>query len=456
MRLQFLNRNKEIRRLKKAILNYKSSFLVIYGRRRVGKSTLLQKIIRPNDIYFLADQSDKFLQIQNLAVEISRVIPGFNEMQYPNWDSLFNNFIRQCKKNIILILDEFPYLVTNAPELPSVLQKIIDQKNLRFHLIICGSSQRMMHGLVMDKTAPLYGRAREILKIKPLRIGWMKKAFKYNSADYIKAYSIWGGIPGYWELASQFTTLPQAIKYLILDRDGVLHNEPWRILTDDLRSTVQTNSLLTLIAYGCHRLSEISTRIQKPATSLTRPLSNLIDLGYIKREIPYGESIKSTKHTLYKLNDPFLCFYYRYIQPNKSLLEVDLINDVYNKINLTLNSHTAGVWEDLARTSTAFINIGGIKWGPANRWWGKGKDGKQIEIDIAAESIDKKYLLIGEVKWGENLNIIHFQKELEKKTDKLPFIKKRKIILAYWLKSHIRNSSKRNIILPQDILKYMR
>lgn len=456
MRLPFLNRVNELKRLKRAILNNSSSLLVIYGRRRIGKSVLLQRIIKSNDIYFLADQNEKVLQIQNLAREISRVFKGFDEVQYPDWESLFNNFNKNCYKGTVLALDEFPYLVYNSPELPSIIQNIIDKNKMNFHLIICGSSQRMMYGLVMDETAPLYGRALEILKLRPLSLGWIKDALNCNPVDCIAAYSIWGGVPHYWQLASQFSNLAESIKYLILDRDGLLHNEPWRLLTDDLRSTVQTNSILLLIANGCHKLSEISARIQKPPTSLTRPLSNLIDLGYIKKEIPYGENLKSTKRTLYKLNDPFLLFWYFYVLPNKSLLEADLIDDVYTQIQKSLNIHISEIWEEIARTSTSYLNIGNKKWKPGYRWWGKGKDGNTLEIDVAAESIDGKAILIGEAKWENKSDLERIQKKLVQQKNNLPFIKDKKVIYAYWLKNYTVKKDVKNVILPKNILDKMR
>jgi len=202
MKLPFLNRDTEIKKIQTALKDKNPVLIVLYGRRRCGKSTLLQHISKKSDIYFLADQRESPLQREALSHEIERIIPHFSDVHYPSWDALLHNLNNQVKKTPSLILDEFPYLVQRSPELPSIIQRFFDlpmKKN--FHLIICGSSQRMMQGIVLDATAPLYGRAKEILRITPLAPGWISKALSLDAAEAIKAYAILGGIPRYWELA---------------------------------------------------------------------------------------------------------------------------------------------------------------------------------------------------------------------------------------------------------------
>jgi hypothetical protein len=336
------------------------------------------------------------------------------------------------------------------------MQKLIDEKP-KIKIIICGSSQRMMQGLVLDSSAPLYGRAEEIIKLHSLEIGWIQKALDLSAIKSIEAYSIWGGVPRYWELAKKYKNQEQALKDLVFDRNGVLHEEPSRLLIDDMQSTVQANSLLLLIANGCHKISEIAARIQIPSTSLGRPLSNLIDLGYVRRELPFGESLKSTKRTLYKINDPFLLFWYKFVQQNKSLLEMNLVDKVYDEFEKKFSMHVSGVWEDLARESTARLNIGGISWKPAQRWWGNGKNGKTMEIDIVAESFDGKILLFGEAKWEEKSNNKKLFEKLDYFIDNFPYMKNRKIVKAVWLKKGRKDMKTSEIIIvPEDVIKTMK
>jgi uncharacterized protein len=456
LKLDFFDRQKEIIRLKEVLSSTDPAFAVVYGRRRIGKSTLLQKIISEKDIYYCADQRNSSLQIVSLAEEISRIIPGFADAEYPSWKALLSSLISRAPHKLNLVLDEFPYLVQMSPELPSILQKLIDEK-AKIKIVICGSSQRMMQGLVLDSSAPLYGRAEEIIKLHSLEIGWIQKALDLSAIKSIEAYSIWGGVPRYWELAKKYKNQEQALKELVFDRNGVLHEEPLRLLIDDMQSMVQANSLLLLIANGCHKISEIAARIQIPSTSLGRPLSNLIDLGYIKRELPFGESLKSTKRTLYKINDPFLLFWYKFVQQNKSLLERNLVDEVYTEFEKKFPLHVSEVWENLARESTARLNIGGISWKPAQRWWGNGKNGKAMEIDVIAESFDEKMLLFGEAKWEENSNVKALFEKLNYYVDNFPHVKNRKVFKAIWLKKGRKDiKTRETIISPEDIIETMK
>ncbi len=456
MRLHFMNRIRELAKLTRILGSPDPSLVVIYGRRRCGKSTLLQHVAKETDIYFLADQQEAPLQIQSLAVETGRIIPGFGQANYPSWEVLLSALQHQAKKGTTLILDEFPYLVQKSPELPSIIQKLIDNQQNKTNIIICGSSQRMMHGLVLDGSAPLYGRAAEIIKIRPLEPGWIKEALALNSIKAIEAYSVWGGVPRYWELAKTYRNQEKACKELVLDRDGILHSEPMRLLLDDMRGASQPHSLLSLIANGSNRLSEIAGRLGKPATSLTRPLANLIELGYIKRDHPFGENPRSSKKTIYRLKDPFLLFWYRIILPNHSLLERDLIDAVYAESKNLFKAQAAEIWEEMARKSTAHLNIANIRWKPGQRWWGHGRDGKNMEIDIIAESLDNKFLLFGEVKWGEKTNVKAIISKLKKSVVNFPKQTDKKIILAVWCKNKKIKNGKYWLISAEDVLSVLK
>jgi AAA+ ATPase superfamily predicted ATPase len=452
MRLTFFNRTHEIEKLTSHLNASAPAFMVLYGRRRCGKSTLLQKIARPDDIYFLADQQETSLQIKALAREIGRHIPGFAQAIYPTWENLFNLLQERARPGTALLLDEFPYLVQKSAELPSIIQKMLDNSANKIHLLICGSSQRMMQGLVLDSTAPLYGRAVEIIKVRPLAAGWITDALALDPVSAIEAYSLWGGVPRYWELVRQFADQETACKELALDRDGILHDEPMRLLLDDISGAYQPHSLLALIAGGAHRLSEIAARLGKPATHLSRPLANLIQLGYLKRELPFGENLKSSKRTLYKLNDPFLQFWYRIVLPNRSLLEQDLVEEVYQDAKTQITAHTANVWEELARRSVPHLEIAGRKWKPAARWWGKGRDGKQLKIDVVAESFDGRAILLGEAKWEEKMNLARVMNKLKKQAANFHRINNREVVLAAWCKYAVPNNKTAIAFEPQDVL----
>ena len=457
--LPFLNRTGELKALRKVMSDSEPQLAVVYGRRRCGKSRLLQQLNADGIVYYLADQSDRTLQLKMLASQISGFLPGFDSGEYSSWEALLtalngrNPLVRN--KPLTLVLDEFPYLVTEYPALPSLLQKLIDTRALRTHLILSGSSQRMMKGLVFQESAPLYGRAREIIKIRPLKAGWITDALGVNDAEAIMSYAVWGGVPRYWELASEYGSHIEAIQELVLNRDAILHNEPRRLLTDDMRTDTQPHSLLAVIGSGVHRISEISARLQKPAMNLLRPLETLIDLGLVRRDIPFSELEKNTKRTLYVIADPFLRFWYTFVHPNLSALEQEIYGPVLTQWQNGKSQYLGGIWEDLARESVPHMTINGMRWKEARRYWGKNTAGIMTEIDIVAESIDGSAILLGEAKWGKT-DVAHQLEKLLAAAPGLSFTKGKKVVTACWVGAESRLREQETCITPAKVLDVLR
>ncbi len=450
----FVNREKEIERLQQSLEKEESQLIVVYGRRRCGKSTLLRHILPVSAIYFSADLRAVPLQISAFSKQIDKLVPGFSKPVYPDWESLFISLNTILKKKTTVCIDEFPYLVKNSPELPSILQRIIDgNSHNNYHLILCGSSQQMMHSMVLDSSSPLYGRCDEILQIKPMTIRNMTDFLSVTPIEAVREYGIWGGVPRYWEIRKNSDNFKESIKKNILDQNGILYEEPERLFSDEMRTSVQAYSILSLIGAGVHRLSEIAGRLGKPATQLSRMLAFLIQQGYIRRELPFGESTRSTKKSLYKLNDPFLNFYFTFLVPNRSRLEFDLIDQVWEDIEKKYHHYISGIWEDICRKSIPFLELDNLRFNPAARWWGNGMDFKPMEIDIVAESTDNRTLLIGEVKWSDKTSIFEVKNDLNKKIKNLPFKNNRDIIRALFIKRKpIEASPGWHIFTPVEIL----
>jgi len=426
MRLSFLNRENEFRRLKRAITAPQGSFCCLYGRRRCGKSRLLRQLLpEGRSVYYVGDRREAGLQRTALAEAVGLLLPGFDDVAYPDWLALLKRWWNEAPPGGVLSLDEFPYLVDVSPELPSLLQKLVDENAEKpLHLILSGSSQRMMQGLVLDESEPLYGRAREIIHVRPLGAAWLQRAFGTDSADELVAdYAVWGGIPRYWELATDFGALWDAVESLVFDPLGVLHQEPGRLLNDDMRDTVQASSILAVVGRGCHRLSEIAGRLGKPATSLTRPIRRLLQLGLLRRDVPFGHSPESSKSTVYSIADPFLMFWFRFVDPNRSRLGAGALDSVTQEVQKVFPIHKGAVWEQLVRTAIPRLALGEMIWGPASRWWGPGIDHRPMEIDVVAESEDRRSLLVGEVKLSvSSTDIPRIETDLVNKARRLPFL----------------------------------
>ncbi|WP_243347131.1 ATP-binding protein [Parabacteroides sp. FAFU027] len=454
--MKFVNRTEEQARIRKIITGDKSGFIVVYGRRRCGKSTLLKRVLTETDIYFMADQTESTQQITLLAQTLSNVIPGFDLVKYPNWEALFTVLNQRITTKITLCLDEFPYLVKSSPELPATIQRLIDKGENRFHLIICGSSQQLMHGLIIDSTAPLYGRADIILKVRPMKLPYLQEILKCGAEEAITEFSIWGGVPRYWELRLQEQSLNDALLSHLFSPLGTLIEEPLRLFVDDMRDTTQSYTILTLIGNGVHRLSEIAARLEKPATSLAGPLDRLIQLGYIERELPFGENIRNNKKSYYRISDPFVNFYFTFVVPNRSLIELDKGNLVLERIAGQIPGYISFWWEKLCRQAISGIEVDGYIFGYARSWWGNVSKDERIEVDVVAESIDGKVLLVGECKWTEAENVSRLVRELEIKASKLPFAKGKEIIPCLFLKTNPVDSIPYKIFFPDDIVRMLK
>jgi hypothetical protein len=390
----------------------------------------------------------------SLATEIGRRIPGFGAVTYPDWEALLSRWFREAPTGSVLALDEFPALVTSSPALPSILQKHVDANRARgLHLLLTGSSQRMMYGLVFDRTAPLFGRADEILRIQPLSGRWIGRALGIRTPiGAVEAFAVWGGVPRYWEMAAAYPTQSDAIRDLVFSPFGPLRDEPAGLLLDDLRDTTQAASILALVGSGCHRLSEIAARIGKPATSLTRPLQRLVELGLVKREVPFGTTARDTKRTAYRIADPFLRFWFRFAEPARSRIEAGLGPIVASEVAAQFPHHAGSVWEDLARSAVPRLRVAGLDWADVGRWWGTGRDGKAMEIDIVASSTDGRSVLVAEAEWSERSDPSRLFQELERKAENLPLARDCRVVSALFLKKWSARKGAHRLVGPREVL----
>lgn len=457
--MNFVDRIEETARLRDALSREKSSLVVMYGRRRLGKSTLIKRVLSDTDVYFLADRSEGQHQRILLAQVLAQVFPDFEKLTYPDWESIFRAVNYRTDKRFTLCLDEFPYLVEQSPELPSVLQKLVDEKQLKYNLVLCGSSQNMMYGLFLDSTAPLYGRADEIMRLAPICLPYIQEALHLNAMNAIEEYAVWGGVPRYWELRENRSSLDDALWRNILSVNGTLYEEPIKLFQDDVKDIVKTSTIMSYIGSGANRLSEIAARCNEPATNLSRPLKKLIDLGFLEKDVPFGIDEKNAKKSLYKIADPFMAFYYQFVVPNRSFIELSRRLPIEQALTAHFSEYVSMHWEKQCRDAVTGNMVNGIVCGKAKRWWGpvlnEKKEPEQIEIDVMAESLDKKYLLVGECKWTSQENGKQLTDELLRKANLLPFAKNYKILPVLFLKNAPKDDVG-NAMLPEDVVELMK
>ena len=403
--MKFINRTQELARLNRLACKSAGGVAVVWGRRRVGKTRLLLEWVEQHGgIYFTADESAPAIQRKYFAAALGGALPGFSEVEYPDWGAFFSRLVKEAKHARFrgpIVIDELPYLISVSPELPSILQKFIDHdaKKAKLILALCGSSQRMMQGAILDSSAPLFGRADELIKLKPIAAGYLKEALKLKKPrEIIETYAVWGGIPRYWELVEKnHGAFLEIIDRLVLDPMGPLHEEPTRLLLEESPSAINLRPILDAIGLKNHRLSDVAARIGKPATSLTRALQSLIELDLIHKELPFGVDELNSKRTLYKISDPFVRFWFEMVAPRRSIFSQSTQAVRIACLKEALSAIVAAAWEELCRAAAPALLTkwyGGI-YQPAARFW----QARGFEWDLLTQSLDGSQLIIGEAKW---------------------------------------------------------
>lgn len=409
MSMEFLDRRPEMQRLLDLNQREGGGLGLVWGRRRVGKTRLLLEWVQQTGgVYTVADQSAPAVQRRYVAEALSARLEGFAEAEYADWRSLLRALARQSRQigwRGPVVVDELPYLVAASPELPATLQAFVDHEARQAGLCLglAGSSQRMMQGLQLDRSSPLFGRADLAIELQPLPAAYIDRAL--GTSDPVRstlAWSAWGGVPRYWELALPFgADTDRAVDSLVLDPGGPLHLEPDRLLVEELPPATALRPLLDAVGGGANRLSEVAGRLGTAATALARPLGRLQELGLLRREQPFGDPEQGGKRSLYRIGDPFSRMWFRVVAPHRAALAA---GGPATRAALWARHRgrlAAEAWEDLCRAAVPRLPSGLSRgwglWGPARRYW----KGNGPEWDTVALSVDGDSLLLGEVKWSE-------------------------------------------------------
>jgi AAA+ ATPase superfamily predicted ATPase len=383
MALSFVNRSRELRELD--TLSEKGGMVVLYGRRRVGKTRLLVHWLKgKNGFYTQAIEGGRDLQIQQIVQDIGAALPV--EVRPKDWQEVFALLDLQPTPGILCI-DEFPYLVQSDPTLPSFLQRWLDHRKHRNpFLILCGSSRRMMHGLFLNPSAPLYGRAQKVLSIGPMGYFEFCKACGLAAGDEnsFLRFSMVGGIPRYWEFIQRRRDPIQTADELYFGFAPYMENEPRRILSDEQITGIHPVSILEAVGRGAEKPSEIAARLEIPQTQLSKVFSLLIDADILQRETPFGESERNPKNVLYKIQDPSLRFWYRVYSSHRSRWHQ------YSRAEKSrlLHLHASSVFEDYCRS----------RYPGSKKYWEKDNEWDLVQENDSPRNAGKT-LVVGEVKF---------------------------------------------------------
>ncbi|NLG35404.1 MAG: ATP-binding protein [Lentisphaerae bacterium] len=398
---KFVNREAELRALKADYARAGSSLFILYGRRRLGKTTLLRQFADCGPaVYHMADRSAESdarrLLAGSMAVGLRE--PTLQSSEYGDWYALLAAYDRvRPGGKPILILDEYQYLCEQQPAFSSMIQRWWDEhwRHSPIMLVLSGSVLSMMYRETLARSSPLFGRRTGQCLLSPMRFKHVQEFFpKLPARARLEMWSLTGGVPRYAELAAGYQGFAEAVRGLVLTKDGPLYAEARFLLQDEVTTSNVYWSLLHTIGSGVARISEVAARMGLAANQLTRYLSALRDLGLVHRVVPVTERLpEKSKKGIYQVTDPFLRLWFGCVAPVESLVEFGRIGDVESLIAGRLAAQIAWAFEEVCRQHVEDIaaQYGAVKVG---RFWDR-----TMEIDVAAVNEKGDVVLAGECKW---------------------------------------------------------
>ncbi len=414
--MKFVNRKNELRTLNDEYVKEGSTFTVIYGRRRTGKTTLIKEFIKDKKaIFFFADTQNEKIQIARFQDQIANFYNDdfIRKIEINTWEVLFEYIegkINPTKKTIVVI-DEFQYLVKRNKHFSSIFQRIFDTrfKDKNVMIILCGSLINMMYRETLAYNSPLYGRRTSQINLKQIPFKYYKEFFgERTNSDFVKLYSITGGIPKYIEVLNKDEDIFEIINNELLNKDKFLYVEPRFILQEEVSEVSTYFSILEAIAAGNRKLSAITRRLGVQSHSITVYLKQLFELDIIEKIVPVTETNPGkSKKGLYFIKDNYFKFWFKFIFPYQSYLEIENREFVLEKIVTVFDLYVSETFEDISKDLLLELKLPfTIK--KHGKWWDK-----NTEIDLVALGEDE--ILFGECKWSNKHIGISILKKLKEK-----------------------------------------
>lgn len=408
----FVGRHQELEQLNQAYQENDFQFTVIYGRRRIGKTSLINEFLKDKKaIYYVAleENAEDNLKRFSDAISIFKNTDQGGKEKFADFEECFKEITRLAQKQrVILVIDEFPYLAKAYPTISSMLQSYIDHefKETNLFLILCGSSMSFMERQVLGYQSPLYGRRTLALKLEPFKLSEAHEMLpKLSKEDAFIINTVCGGVPQYLSYMSDSMSVADNIKKNFLSKSGRLFDEPNNLLQQELRDPTNYNSIINAIASGASKHSKIAQSAHLQTGPLTTYLNNLIDLGIVEKKLPVTEQKKSrSKNIVYHICDGMFRFWYTFVGKQTDLIERGLTDLAWVKVQKGLSDFMGPEFEKYSQdfmwsqdmnekiVPNPFIHLG--------NWWGTDKrTHQQVELDIVGFSDDERDGYFGECKW---------------------------------------------------------
>jgi len=391
---KFVDRSSELNFLEDSYKKGGLQVIIIYGRRRVGKTELIKHFIEGKDnIYFLADQrgTEKNLERFTHAIQTRFSLPP---LKAESFEAVFK-IIADRAPQMVMVIDEFSYLIEEDPALASVFQLIIDEvlKETDAFLVLCGSSISMMEKGVLSYKSPLYGRRTGQIKLKPIEFRDLREFFPDYSIDQlIEAYAVLGGVPAYLNLFDPRRDFFENIQSTFFVREHLFYQEPEIILREELREPRVYLNLLEAMARGKTRLTDIANAAGIDAKDASSYVRRLIELDLVGREYPITEKKPKSKRTRYYIKDNFFTFWFRFVLGNRELIERGQSELLLDEVKKDFSRYVSWIFERVCMDFLWAMQPFPID--KIGRWWYKGE-----EIDLVALNDRAKEILFAECKW---------------------------------------------------------
>lgn len=403
--MQFVNRTNELKTLNTEYNANRSSLVIIYGRRRVGKTRLIKEFIKDKEaLVFIATEENEQENRKNFKNTVAKYINSdlLIEISDLSWEGIFKELLKKnSTSKKIIVIDEFQYIGKSNTGFPSLFQKIWDtiliDKNVM--IILSGSIISMMKSQALNYSSPLYGRRTAQINVKPIKFLHYKEFYpKGEHNQLIENYALTGGVPKYIESLLEYCTFEEKIRSVLTNPNSYLYEEAYFLLNSEVPEIGNYFSILRAISNGNVKTKDISMILETKIPNLIHYLKVLQDMDIISRETPITEkNSERSKKVLYKIKDNYINFWFKYIYPNRVFIEMDksseLVKQVLSKVT---EEHISYVYEDIAKEYVLayWDSINNITYQKVGKWWDK-----HNEIDLIALNDTKKRILFGECKY---------------------------------------------------------
>lgn len=417
----FIGRESELQALERMYVKPGFQMAVIYGRRRVGKTALIDRFVQDKPaLYYTAQQKSSMLNLQAFSSAIHDFFDDpAGSAPFTSWDAALSYLAKRSSdfntshdKPMVIVFDEFPYAAETEPALPSALQIAIDHEfsDGQAKMILCGSNEGFMESEVLGRKSPLYGRRTMQLRVRPFDYLDAARMLPGTAPmELMTYYATFGGTPYYLSQIDSAASYETNVRELVFDTAGMLYEEPLMLLREELREPALYNSVLDAVGGGATTSTRIAERSGVGVSSISKYLRTLVELGLIRREVPFGMNPTTSKRGVYEFEDPFFSYWYHFVSKYVGLIEAGLGEGAARRATGgELSAYVGKIFEQACMQWVyRQARKGEFPFLPTSfgRWWGPDPSIKeQVDIDLIVANPDDRTALFGECKWREKFN----------------------------------------------------